>query len=568
MSALCIGLAVILAVTSLSIARSGAIQADQAEAFSEFWVTSPPTTPGQIELGIRSHESEPVEYTVKVDAGGRPVTTIDKHHPRPGGGMDGYGDDPHADPDFAGPCGPDPGRRYDAVSRAHAQRIGVALIGRVSLDRLFGSVRGGQARQIVKNSVSLVGSVAMTSGVGFVYWLVAALLFPQAQIGIAASGISAMMLLASLATFGVGTLLLAEIPRHGGREPGLIATAMLFSGVVGLVLGIAFAVTVAAANEQFKPLAESPFIVVVFGIGVGLTAGAAVLDVALLALLRSDLQFARNAIFALVKLGLLVAVSATLVGSEAHASIIETWIFGLLVSVIALAGYALRRGVLGRIRPLQFEALRRLRGDAFRHHLLNLSLAVPDWTMPILVTVVLTAAASGAFFIAWMMAGVAMFVPASLAQSLNAVVARAPQSLPANLRLTLRLSFIAGVLIIIPTVLIGPFVLSLLGQRYFEAAPALIILSLGIFPVAIKAHYVTIGRLEDSLVGTTAVTAAGAAIELLLAAIGGVIGGITGVALGVLLGLVIQAIAMSPRIRRVLRDIGSAGPAAIPGATD
>ena len=84
LAALCIGLAVVLAVTSLSIARSGAIQADQAQAFTEFWVTSSPTQPGQIELGIRSHETEPVEYTVKVDAGGRPVTTIDNITLAPG----------------------------------------------------------------------------------------------------------------------------------------------------------------------------------------------------------------------------------------------------------------------------------------------------------------------------------------------------------------------------------------------------------------------------------------------------------------------------------------------------
>lgn len=427
------------------------------------------------------------------------------------------------------------------------------MIRRAALERLLGPGREVQARQIVGNSVSLVGSVAMTSGVGFIYWFVAALLFRQAEIGIAATSISAMMLLASLATLGLGTLLLAEVPRHRGREPGLIAAAMLVSGIVGVVLGVAFAITVAAVSDQFRPLGESQVVIGLFSVGVGLTAGAAVLDFALLALLRSDLQFARNAVFSLVKLGLLVAASVTLAGSAGHLTIIGTWVIGLLLSIVVLGVYGVRKGMLRRIRPLQFDALRRLRGDALRNHALNLSLAVPDWTMPILVTVVLTAAATGAFFIAWMMAGVAMFVPASLAQSLNAVVARAPETLPANLRLTLRLSFAAGVVIWLATLLLGPFALSLLGQRYFEAAPALVILALGIFPVAIKSHYVTIGRLEDTLGATTRVTAAGAAIELVLAAVGGSVAGITGVAVGVLLGLVIQAVAMTPRVRRALR---------------
>jgi O-antigen/teichoic acid export membrane protein len=150
-------------------------------------------------------------------------------------------------------------------------------------------------------------------------------------------------------------------------------------------------------------------------------------------------------------------------------------IAGLLVSMITLGVYATLKGHV-RIRPLEFEALRNLRGDAIRNHALNLALALPDWSMPILVG--LSAADSGAFFIAWMMAGVAMFIPASLAQSLNAVCARNPELLPTNMRLTLRMSFVAGVVVWLATALVGPFVLGLLGNRYFEAAPALVILAL------------------------------------------------------------------------------------------
>jgi O-antigen/teichoic acid export membrane protein len=419
--------------------------------------------------------------------------------------------------------------------------------------RLFGGAGEQAASQILGNSASLVGSVAMTSGVGFVYWFVAALLFPQAQIGIAAASISAMTLLAALGTFGLGTLLIAEIPRHAGREVGLIATAMVFSGSAGVALGVVFAVGVANVNPEFRPLAASPWIVSLFSLGVGLTAAAAVLDVALLALLRSDLQFARAAVFALVKLGLIVAAGIALVDSEHHVTIIATWIAGLLLSLVTLGVYATAKGHVRRIRPLEFEALRNLRGDAIRNHALNLALALPDWSMPILVTAILSAADSGAFFIAWMMAGVALFIPASLAQSLNAVCARSPELLPTNLRLTLRMSFVAGVVVWLATALVGPFVLGLLGNRYFEAAPALVILALGIFPVTIKVHYVTMGRLEDSLGETTRTATAGAIVELLLAAAGGMLAGLTGVALGVLIGLILQAIAMTPRIRRGLR---------------
>lgn len=433
------------------------------------------------------------------------------------------------------------------------------MIGRATVDRLLATGREEQPRQILRNSLSQVGSVALTSGLGFVYWFVAALLFPQAEIGLASASISAMMLLASLATFGLGTLLIAEMPRHRGRELGLIAAAMVVAGTVGAVLGVVFSITAAAVSREFQPLAEAPSVVALFSAGVALTAGLSVLDIALLGLLRGDLQFARTAVFALVKLGLLVGASVILLGSQPGVTIIGTWVVGLLLSIAPLGAYGFWKGSLGQILPLQFGTLRLLGRSALRNHALNLSLAAPDWTMPILVTAILSATTSGAFFIAWMIAGVALFVPGALAQALYAVCARAPETLTANLRLTLRLSFATGVVISLATLALGPITLGLLGHRYIEAAPALVILALGVFPIAIKAHYVTIGRLEDAMIETTRLSAAGALTELCLAAAGGLLAGLIGVGLGILLGLILQAVAMTPRIRRGLRTGASDG---------
>jgi O-antigen/teichoic acid export membrane protein len=456
---------------------------------------------------------------------------------------------------------PDEGRR--------TQRTGLVVIGRATVDRLLSAGRADQPRQIVRNSVSMVGSVALTSGLGFVYWFVAALYFQPAEIGVASASISAMLLFGSLATLGLGTLLIGEMARHRGREPGLIAAAMIVAGTIGTVLGVAFALTAAAVSREFQPLGESPIVIGLFSAGVGLTAAVSVLDFALLGLLRSDLQFARIAVWALAKLGLLVAASLALVGFQPRVTIIGTWVVGLVLSIAALAAYSFWKGSLGRILPLQFETLRMLPRAALRNYILNLSLSVGQWTMPILVTTILSAATGGPFFIAWTIAGVALFVPAALAQALFAVCARAPETLRPNLLLTLRLSFAAGAVVWLATLALGPVALGLLGRQYTVAAPALVILALGIFPLSVKVHYVTIGRLEDTMIATAWVSGAGALVELLLAAAGGLLAGLTGVALGVLLGLMIQAVAMAPRIRRVLRTGGpSAGSHALPGTNE
>jgi hypothetical protein len=305
-------------------------------------------------------------------------------------------------------------------------RAGILVIGRATLERLREGGLGEQPRQIVRNSVLLVGSAALTSGLGFVYWFVAALLFPPAEIGVASASISAMLLLASLATFGLGTLLIGEMPRHRGHELGLIAAAMIIAGSAGTALGVVFSFGAAALSREFQPLAESPMMVMLFSVGVGLTASVSVLDLALLGLLRGDLQLARISVFAFAKLGLLVAAGVVLLGSQPRVTILGTWIIGIPLSIVALGAYSARKGSLGRILPLEFETLRMLPRAALRNHVLNLSFAPSDWMMPILVTAILSAATGGPFFIAWVIAGVAMFAPWALAQALYAGLSGRP----------------------------------------------------------------------------------------------------------------------------------------------
>ena len=71
-----------------------------------------------------------------------------------------------------------------------------------------------------------------------------------------------------------------------------------------------------------------------------LLAAAMVVDQALLGLLRGGLQFWRNAIFAAVKLGVLVLAARGLAGSD-WTIVYGTWLLGHLASLAILAGIAL-----------------------------------------------------------------------------------------------------------------------------------------------------------------------------------------------------------------------------------
>ena len=70
--------------------------------------------------------------------------------------------------------------------------------------------------KMISNAGSIVGTAAITSLVGFAYWLVAARLFSAPSVGLASALISAMLLLGTVSVFGFGTLLVGELSRKRG----------------------------------------------------------------------------------------------------------------------------------------------------------------------------------------------------------------------------------------------------------------------------------------------------------------------------------------------------------------
>src|ERR1700680_547080 len=162
---------------------------------------------------------------------------------------------------------------------------------------------------ILVNAGSLVGTTAVTSLLGFVYWWLAARAFSPAVVGFGSAAISAMTLLGTLALLGLGTLLLGELSQQRGREASLISTALIIVGGVGGLLGLAFAVAAPHISADFRALDASVGNCALFALGVSLTAITLVLDDVLIGLFRGKLQLWRNGLFAALKLAALLAVS-------------------------------------------------------------------------------------------------------------------------------------------------------------------------------------------------------------------------------------------------------------------
>lgn len=405
-------------------------------------------------------------------------------------------------------------------------------------------------RQIFVNSGSMVATAVATSLLGAAFWLVAAREFSQYAVGVGSASVSAMTLLGFLATVGLGTLLMGELPRRRDHPRGLINAALSVSAALGAVLGLGFALLAPLVVDDLGSLNGTLVAVAVFTAGTALTAFAFVLDQALIGLLRGSLQLARNVVFAVIKLLTLLAVAA-LVTQAGSVWIYATWTGGIVLSLVVLRRFYAPRE--GDSRRPSFGLLREMRVPAAAHHAFNVALRTPDLALPLIVVTFLSATSNASFYVAWMIAGLLFAVPLSLSTVLYAVGSGDSSRLAERFRLTLRTSLAFGFLANIVMLVAASPLLRAFGADYAsEATTTLHVLALGIFPETIRTHYVTVHRIERRIPAAIPIVWGGTLLELVGGAVGAIVGGLTGVAIGWLAAVCIEALVMGGDVRRAL----------------
>lgn len=395
-----------------------------------------------------------------------------------------------------------------------------------------------QVEAIVANAGSMVATAIVTSALGFVYWWLAARQFPPAAVGMAVAAISPMMLLGNLGMLGLGTLLMGELARSRVNRGPLVSTALVTAGAAGITLGIVFALCAPLAMPSLA-LNQNTATVALFAIGVGLTTVTLVLDQVLIGLLRGEIQFARNGVFALAKLVILVPAGLWFTGAD-WLIIYATWAFGNLVSLIALAGLVYRKI---RFHRPNFGLFRHIGRTAALHHALNLALQIPNLALPIVVTIILSATATAFFYTTWMVASFVFIGPFALTLALYAASSDNTAPLWRKIRFTLGLSLAIGILTNVAVQFGANYVLGMFGPAYAEqGATVLRLIALGVFPLIVKDHYVAVSRMAGRMGQAAVFVSVGAAAELVLAAVGGVMGGLPGLAIGWVVAVSFEAV--------------------------
>lgn len=411
----------------------------------------------------------------------------------------------------------------------------------------------GRLRFLLGSAAALASTTVLTSGLGFLYWIVAARAFDADSVGISSTAISAMNLIAPLAILGFGTLLVTELPLMSGDRARVVAAAAAVSALVAAVTAVLCALVLPNSFIGLRGVGVDPAITALFAAAAATQAVGLLLDSALLSMVGGVYQLGRNAIQAVVKLALLAMFAFTATSSSGSLAIFASWFLANVISIVAaviLLMRAYRLSISGIIPSTR--ALRGLHFAAARHHLLNITLMVPFFAMPIVTNVTLGPETAGRFYIVWSAAGLLFYLPLALSTALFASGARGSRTFLGEFRFTLRASLLICAAANLALLALGGVVLNWVGAGFADQGRvALSIIALGGFGLVIKDHHVAWARVNNTVGREGLIIAALTAVELAGGVIGAHRGGITGLSIGWALAVGFAALVCAPLVWKI-----------------
>jgi O-antigen/teichoic acid export membrane protein len=341
---------------------------------------------------------------------------------------------------------------------------------------------------LVMNSAYLMGATIVTSLLGYVFWAVAARLYPASAVGEAGAGISAMTFASLLGAMGGSMAVLAELPgKSRPREWSATVTApLVFTSATTAVTALA-AVAVLARTGHSAFLYRDGWWAAAFVTGAVATTAAQLLENIWVAEREAVWFLGASTVFAVVKLAI-IAVPAFAVSGAA--GLLGAWSAVLAVTVagcvlVLARKYGYRPRLAGFTRQVWS-----MRESLAGNYVISVGDQVSLYAIPVLVALEVSPQAAGWFYVAWKIGGFYAVFASAVGTSAFAEGSRRPHRvLPLAM---------AGMKMILPcialgaavTILAGRLVLHVFGAGYAaHAYTLLVLLSLAAFPDAVVTIY-------------------------------------------------------------------------------
>jgi O-antigen/teichoic acid export membrane protein len=349
---------------------------------------------------------------------------------------------------------------------------------------------------LIQSGISLIASSIVTSGLGFIFWIVAARQFTSAQLGIGSAVITAMILLTEFAQLGLKTGLVKFLPTAGTGTRGLIARSYGIAIAVAFGGAIIFLAGIPLWSPALADLRASPALSALFVLGTMFWVLFLLEDSVLVGLRMAPWVPVENGMFGLFKIVLLFPLAA----ASGDFGVFVAWVVPVFVVVFAVNVLIARRldrtdTDAGPTNDKPSTAMR----DVVRYSLVDwaatASRMVVIGVLPLIVLAQLGSSQSAYYFLAWTIAFSVYLLSANVGDALVAEASYDEDNVDRHTLHSGLLSMAISIPIVLAAAVLAPIVLRAFGTEYAdEATTVLRLLLVGALPNVVTRTF--IGKLR------------------------------------------------------------------------
>ncbi len=407
-----------------------------------------------------------------------------------------------------------------------------------SLDRLRAHVR----TPLYRNGYALLVNSVATSGLGLIYWILAARLYSAEVVGLNSAVLSAMQFLYGIAVLSLSNLLIRYIPLAGERTLKLIGYVYAVSVAITLVVGVGFVLGVRWWFPAFGFLVDSPASATIFVVALIMVCVFSLQDSVLIGLRQAIWVPVENTLFGVAKIGLLVL----LVGVSQRYGILQSWIVPAVLSLAPVNLLIFRWLVPRHVAASQARSERLNLAQMAKYgggnYIGQLFILAGTTFLPVLVTSQLGPKATAYFAQPWLLTTSLQLVALNLTTSLTVEATLDPSRLRTYCR---RVMAQIGSLLVpmVGVVWIGaPLILRVFGHSYEAEGTALLRwLALAALPHGVIALALSLARAQNRVATIVLAQGAQCVLTLSLSFVLMPFYGITGVGMAYLISVSIVA---------------------------
>jgi O-antigen/teichoic acid export membrane protein len=343
-----------------------------------------------------------------------------------------------------------------------------------SASRLRAGVLRGWGTPQHRDGLALVLSSGLTSGLGLLFWILAARLYDSATVGVNSTVLSAMTLLGTAAQLNLGNALLRFVPVAGRHTRALVVGCYAAAAATATLAGAVFALGASWWAPELHAVFGGSELVAFFTLSTPVWAMFVMQDYVLPAIKKATLVPVENLVFSVLKI-VFLGGAATL---SMWSGIAASWVVATAAIVLIVSFYLWR--VLPR--PAEAEAaqptvtVRDVASFVRADYAGTVLLLAAVFGLPLAVLARLGPEAAAVYGIAWQIAYALYLVVNGMGQSLVAHLAADPLGVEAARRSMVH----KAMALLVPAVLVIAAaaypLLSLFGRHYADEGSVLLVL--------------------------------------------------------------------------------------------